>query len=38
MNLRLPPTPIAVEVKVAVIDLGEAVKAPEEGVVVEEHG
>ena len=38
MNPKCPPTPVAVEVKAVVIDLGEAAKDPEEGVVVEEHG
>ena len=38
VNLRCLPSPTAVEVKVAKIDLGKAAKDPEEGVVVEEQG
>ena len=38
VNPRCPPAPIAVEVKVAKIDLGEAAKDPEEGVVAKEQG
>ena len=38
MNLRWPPAPTSVEVKVAEIDMGEATKDPKEGVIAEEHG
>ena len=38
MNPRCPSAPTVVEVKAIEIDLGEAAKDPEEGVVVEEHG
>ena len=38
MNPRCPLTLTAVEVKALEIDLGEAVKDPEEGVVAEEQG
>ena len=38
VNPRCPPTLTAVEVKAFEIDLGEAAKDPEEGVVAEEQG
>ena len=36
MNLRCPSAPISIEVKAVEIDLGEEVKDPKEGVIVEE--
>ena len=36
-NLRCPPAPTVVEVNVAEVDLGEAVKDPEEDVVADEQ-
>ena len=38
VNRRCPPAPVAVEAKAVEVDLGEAVKDPEEDVVVEEQG